>query len=207
MATYEYDGDEVSREFPALGVASLWIGLVLVLITAVAQMTQGTQDTAANGLQIILLALILASGVYLAFRASQGNLLLAAVPLLINVWTLIIVQCVPFASLWEQARFQSNLTAYQHVVALVEAGELVADMDGYATLPAAYHRLSANGRVLIDRSSGSTRVFFFLHQPTGASLAGYLYRSDGAPPQSEFGGAWTVVLPKRPSWYYCARSL
>ncbi len=206
MAVYEYDDDVVDREFPALGLISLWFGVALVLVTAVAQIVQGTQDTAANGLQIILLALLLASGVYLAFRASQDKLRFAATPLLINAGTLLIVQCVPFANLWEHARFQSNLAAYQQVVEMVEDGELVPDTNGYATLPGRYGRLSANGRILIAHGNQGTQVFFFRSQTAVTGPSGYLYRSDGAPPESEFGGAWAVVLPKRPSWFYCARS-
>ncbi|MCB8982644.1 MAG: hypothetical protein H6659_02360 [Ardenticatenaceae bacterium] len=204
MAAYEYEEDRAVQEFPALGVVSLWFGAALVLVTAVAQIMHGAKDTAAQSLQIILVAFILASGVYLVFRAGQGSLLSATVPLLINVGTLIIVQGVPFADLWESVRFQSNLTAYEQVIDLVEAGELLPDESGSTALPFGYRRLSANGRILIDSSGGVTRVFFYRRQAADG-LAGYLYRADGAPPQAEFGGGWTVVLGKRPFWYYCAR--
>lgn len=205
MATYEYDETMVGQEFPALGLVSLWFGVVLVGMTAVAQILRGTEDTAVKSLQFVLFALILASGVYLAFRAGQGGLLQAAVPLLINIGTLIIVQGVPFADLWEQARFQSNLSAYEQIVDMVETGALLPDADGYAALPSRFRRLSENGRILINQSDGITRIFFFRHQ-SAASLTGYLYRSDGAPPQGEFGGSWTEVRGKRPFWYYCSRA-
>jgi len=204
MAAYEYDEEGFGPEFPALGLVSLWYGVALVALTAVAQIVQGTKETAVQSLQIGLFALILASGVYLVFRAGQGSLLPATAPLLINVGTLIIVQGVPFAVLWEDVRFQSNLTAYEQVIDLVEAGDLQPGADGYAALPFGYRRLSADGRILIDSSAGVTRIFFF-RTLSAAGQSGYLYRSDGAPPQSEFGGGWTAVWAKRPFWYYCAR--
>lgn len=205
MVAYEYKEYVVGQEFPVLGVVSLWFGVVFVGVTAVAQALRGSKDTVANSMEVILFALILASGVYLAFRAGQGSLPLAAVPLLINVGTLIIVQGVPFADVWENVRFQSNFSAYEQVIDMVASGELPPGDDGFADLPYRYRRLSENGRVLIHQADGVTRVFFFLDNSV-VGLTGYLYRSDGAPPQAEFGGDWTAVLRKRPSWYFCTRA-
>ena len=204
MAAYEFKETVNGQEFPVLGVVSLWFGVAFVGATAIAQALRGTKDTVASSMEVVLFALILASGIYLAFRAGQGGLPLAAVPLLINVGTLIIVQGVPFADLWENARFQSNISAYEQVVDLVASGELAPGDDGFADLPARYRRLSENGRIFINQSGGVTRIFFFLDNSV-SGLAGYFYRADGAPPQAEFGGDWTAVLRKRPSWYYCAR--
>jgi hypothetical protein len=127
---HSLSSDDLYRpDFPSLGLFSTWFGVVLIGVTAVLQTGQSNQgsswaDPLVEGLQFVLLALILASLFYLPFRAERG-VKWAALPLAINLFTLIIVQLVPFADLWETARFQVRLGQYEAVVALVEAGELV----------------------------------------------------------------------------------
>lgn len=128
----------------------------------------------------------------------------AALPLAINLFTLIIVQMVPFADLWETARFQVRLGQYEAVVALVEAGELVPGEAGVAYLAEPYRYLSTdNGRIAIQ-TEADTAIFFFNERNAPRNFSGYLYRSDNNPPQQgDFQGRWRYVEQIRPHWYFC----
>ncbi|RMG97010.1 MAG: hypothetical protein D6706_09205 [Chloroflexi bacterium] len=192
-------------EFPALGSFSAWFGLVVVGITAVVSLATpvNRQTTLIQSLKFIHIALVFASVLYLALRGQQ-SVRLAAVPLAINLLTLLAVEFVPFSSLWEQARFRWYLAGYNQIIELVESGQLVPNESGFASLPAGWHYLSENGQVMIDTHDSVTRVFFFTEWHSRQQFSGYLYRSDNRPPANEFGGRWRVIIPKRPYWFYCA---
>ena len=194
---HSLSSDDLYRpDFPSLGLFSTWFGVVLIGVTAVLQTGQSSQgswaDPLVEGLQFVLLALILASLFYLPFRAGRG-VKWAALPLAINVFTLIIVQLVPFADLWEMARFQ------------VEAGELVPGDGGVAYLAEPYRYLSTdNGRIAIQTEADTTAIFFFNERNAPRNFSGYLYRSDNNPPQQgDFQGRWRYVEQIRPHWYFC----
>lgn len=207
---HSLNSDDLYRpDFPSLGLFSTWFGVVLIGVTAVLQTGQSNQgsswaDPLVDGLQFVLLALILASLFYLPFRADRG-VKWAALPLAINLFTLIIVQMVPFADLWETARFQVRLGQYEAVVALVEAGELVPGEAGVAYLAEPYRYLSTdNGRIAIQTEADTTAIFFFNERNAPRNFSGYLYRSDNNPPQQgDFQGRWRYVEQIRPHWYFC----
>ena len=211
MYAYEPFDENDRQEVPVLGVVSLWFGAGLVGITAVASIitfqSGGVSGATAvtEMFRFILFALILASGVYLVWRTSSGSLFLAAMPLLINVFTLIIIQFVPFAAVWEEMRFQMNSSRYNRVVEQVESGQLQPDANGNVRLPSSYRGISRGGRILVETRGGVTSILFFSTAQSGANVAGYLYRSDGALPRDEFGGNWRYVVEKRPFWFYCAK--
>ena len=206
---HSLSSDDLYRpDFPSLGLFSTWFGVVLIGVTAVLQTGQSSQgswaDPLVEGLQFVLLALILASLFYLPFRAERG-VKWAALPLAINVFTLIIVQLVPFADLWETARFQVRLGQYEAVVALVEAGELVPGESGVIYLAEPYRYLSTdNGRIAIQTEGDTTAIFFFNERNAPRNFSGYLDRSDNNPPQQgDFQGRWRYVEQIRPHWYFC----
>ena len=206
---HSLSSDDLYRpDFPSLGLFSTWFGVVLIGVTAVLQTGRSSQgswaDPLVEGLQFVLLALILASLFYLPFRAGRG-VKWAALPLAINVFTLIIVQLVPFADLWETARFQVRLGQYEAVVALVEAGELVPGESGVIYLAEPYRYLSTdNGRIAIHTEADTTAIFFFNERNAPRNFSGYLYRSDNNPPQQgDFQGRWRYVEQIRPHWYFC----
>lgn len=202
--------DDLYRpDFPSLGLFSTWFGAVLIGLTAVLQTGQSSRSghwaqPFVEGLQFVLLALILASLFYLPFRAERG-VKWAALPLAINVGTLIIVQLVPFNDLWEALRFRWRISHYEAVVQMVESGELVAGEHGVINLPEAYRYLSAdNGRILSQTDGDTTALFFFTERNAPRNFAGYLYRSDNNPPQQgEFLGRWRYVAQKQAHWYFC----
>ncbi len=206
---HSLSSDDLYRpDFPSLGLFSTWFGVVLIGLTAVLQTGQSGRsawaDPLVEGLQFVLLALILASLFHVPFRAEWG-VKWAALPLAINVFTLIIVQLVPFADLWETARFQVRLGHYEAVVALVESGELVPGESGVIYLAEPYRYLSTdNGRIVIQTEAETTTIFFFNERNAPRNFSGYLYRSDNNPPQQgDFLGRWRYVEQIRPHWYFC----
>ena len=211
QTTYESYADEKQQEVPVLGVVSLWFGVGLVGITAVSSIitfqSGGIRGTTAvaETLQIILFALILASIGYLIWQTGSGNLFIAAMPLLINLFTLIIIQFVPFAIVWEELNFQMNANRYNKIIEMVKADQLQTTADGSLALPFAYRHLSHGGAILVESQNGSTSIFFISSRQSAQDMEGYMYRSDGRPPHDQFGGDWNYVAQKRPFWFYRAK--
>ena len=57
---------------------------------------------------------------------------------------------------------------------------------------------------IVDVRGAETAVFFATEQAGPGNFAGYLYRSDGNPPQpGDFGGSWRYVAQQQPNWYFC----
>ena len=201
--------DLYKPDFPSLGLFSTWFGVVLIGLTAVLQAGQVNRGgywakPLVDGLQFVLLALILASLFYLPFRAEHG-VKWAALPLAINIGTLIIVQLVPFADLWETLRFRWRISQYEAVAQMVENGELLPAENGIITLPETYQYLSVDsGRIWAETSGETTSIFFFTERNAPRNFAGYLYRSDNNPPQQgDFMGRWRYVVQKQAHWYFC----
>ncbi len=201
--------DDMYRpDFPSLGLFSTWFGAALIGLTAVLQLGQSRSrmwsEPVADGLHFLLIALILASLFYVPFRTERG-VKWAALPLAINLGTLIIVQLVPFADLGEAMRFRWRISQYQDVVQMIEAGILLPDESGVVTLPEAYRHLSAdNGRILIESDGEAVVVFFFSEQNGQGNFSGYLYSSDNNPPQQgDFLGSWRYVTQQQAHWYFC----
>ena len=201
--------DLYQPDFPSLGLFSTWFGVVLIGLTAVLQAGQSNRGNYwaqpfVQGMQFVLLALILASLFYLPFRAERG-VKWAALPLAINVGTLIIVQLVPFSDLWETVRFRWRISQYEAVAQMVASGELPVGENGMVSLPEAYRFLSVDsGRIWMETSGETVALFFPTERNAPRNFAGYYYRSDNNPPQQgDFMGRWRYVDQKQPHWYFC----
>ncbi|MCA9897984.1 MAG: hypothetical protein H6654_06385 [Ardenticatenaceae bacterium] len=201
--------DLYQPDFPSLGLFSTWFGVVLIGLTAVLQAAHSGQGSywalpLAQGMKFVLVALILASLFYLPFRAEQG-MKWAALPLVINIGTLIIVQGVPFDTVWESARFRWRQGHYEIVVHMVENGELTIGESGTVLLPEAYRYLSpANGRIWVETSEETVAIFFPTERNAPRNFSGYYFRSDNNPPQQgDFLGRWRYVAQKQAHWYFC----
>ncbi len=207
MSSYDYD--EYAPKFPPLGLISIWFGVILIGITAVSHLFLDASHLGNNpilaSLQLGLIAFIFGSLLYLLLKAGE-NLKVAAVPLVINIGTLLIVRFVPFGNLWQELRFQGNMIRYEEVVELVKSGALQPDADGYVALPFRYRTLTNDGdTVRIDNGDGVTRIFFYTSRHASQNFSGYFYSSDNNPPQTgEFNGRWRYVVQKRPYWFYCS---
>ena len=195
--------------FPSLVVFSTWFGAVAIGVTAVTYTAVGARNQAwlepfVISIRLILVALVLASLIFLSLSLHEG-IKLAALPLFINLGVLVIVHLVPFASLWEEIGFRWQYGSYMTVTNLVESGAIQPDETGVAYLPQNYRGLSAdNGRIVILKENGTTAILFITQQYSPTQFAGYIYRSDNPPPQTgDFGGQWRVITPKRPQWFYC----
>ncbi len=202
--------DDLYRpDFPSLGLFSTWFGAALIGLTALFQADHSGRggywaQPLVEGLQFVLMALILASLFYLPFRADRG-VKWAALPLAINLGTLIIVYLVPFTDIWETLRFRWRFSQYEAVVQMVEAGELIPNEAGIVNLPEAYRHLSAdNGRIWLETDGETTAIFFFTERNAPRNFSGYLYRRDNNPPQQgDFLGRWRYVAQKEAHWYFC----
>ena len=209
MSSYEFE-EYPPPEFPPLGLVSIWFGVFLIGVTAAAHIfldspAQLWGHPLVSMLQLALIALIFGSLLYLLLRWSD-TVKLAAVPLIINIGTFLIVRYVPFGSLWQEIRFQGNMNRYQEIVYLVESGQLQPDAAGYATLPLRYRSLTRDGDTIrIDVDGDVTRLFFYTRRASPQNFTGYYYRSDNNPPQpGEFDGRWRHMSQVRPYWFYCS---
>jgi hypothetical protein len=200
--------DGYRPDFPSLGLFSTWFGVVLIGVTAVLQLGQSGShfwaEPVVDGLKFLLVALVLASLLYVSFRAERG-VKWAALPLAINLGTLIIVQLVPFAELGEAWRFRWHLSQYEVVVKMIEAGDLLPGESGEIVLLDGYRHLSVdNGRIWVESDEAGTAVFFVTEQNGPTDFSGYLYRSDDKPPQQgDFLGSWRYVAQQQAHWYFC----
>ncbi|MFQ5419067.1 MAG: hypothetical protein ACE5EY_01765 [Anaerolineae bacterium] len=198
-----------ANEFPALGVFSVWFGVVLVGVTAVSRIFAANaldleENPLFDSLYFALIALILASFLYLTLRVNN-RIKQAAVPLIINLSTLLIVRFVPFGGLWQDLRFEWNQARYQAVVDLVESGKIQPNELGEIPLPWQYRRLSAGGVIQVDTSDEVTKILFLTNSSSPTNFAGYVYHADNLPPKSgEFDGRWRYVAQQRPFWFFCA---
>ena len=204
QSVYEVDAQ---REFPSLAVFSIWFGVLLIGFTAVTHLAVGERNQAwmdpfSTGMRFTLFALFLASIGYLIFNAHAG-LRLAALPLFINLGTIMIIWLVPFSGLWEELNFRWQTPNYQAVANMVAAGTIVPDVEGVAYLPQQYRHLSAeNGRIQIIQHGEATEILF-VQERQGTGFSGYIYVSDNSPPQTgDFNGRWRYIVQKQTKWFY-----
>ncbi|MCB8944911.1 MAG: hypothetical protein H6658_14270 [Ardenticatenaceae bacterium] len=206
MSSYPYYPEE-RQEFPVLGVVSAWLGFGAVVATAVRRIividpTSQWADPLLSIITASVIALTLASALYVRY-SGPINLKLAAIPLFINISTLLVVYLVPFAEIWQDLRFQWRWDDYNEVVRLVEAGQISAGAMGEAQLPDTYGYLSVNGRIHISRQAEATYIFFTSR--TTSQTTGYLYAGNNQLPSSaNWHSGWQYVVQKRPNWFLCA---
>ena len=205
MSSYPYYPEE-RQEFPVLGVVSAWLGFGAVVATAVRRIiviepTHLWADPLLSIITAVVIALTLASALYVRYSGTF-NLKLAAIPLFINISTLLVVYLVPFAELWQDLRFQWRWRDYNEIAHLVEAGQIQADANGQAQLPDEYAYLSVNGRIKISHTT-TTHILFT--SQTSPHISGYLYASDNQLPTSpDWHDGWQYLVQKRPKWFLCA---
>lgn len=192
-----------------LSIASVLFGIVVIEATALQWEFEESLTPFCMGpvlllLHGVLLILVLTSAIHLLIQVGR-NWKLAVLPLAINLSVVAILWFVPFTSLWLAREFRMNWEGYNEVVALVEAGEIQPYSYDLAPLPSEYCRLSRGCEILIDRSDGVTRVFFYTFRGVLDNFSGYMYRSDDSPPEpSSFGGDWHEINQVRPHWYWMA---
>jgi len=206
---YSLPDDEMNAEFPALGVFSTWFGLVLIGLTAVTELSGSRvqpvwTEPLLSGMKFILIAFILASALFLAVRISFG-MKLAAIPLVINVGTMMIIQLVPFDSLWEELRFSWQQQSYTAIVDQIQQQQIQPNFEGKAPLPLHYRHLSDDaGQVWVSQRGEQLFIFFPTEYAGPQAFSGFLYQANNQLPQDgEFGAKWRLVEEKRPSWFFC----
>ena len=202
------DESAIAYEFPVLGIVSAWFGVFLILLTAInhigfARSVDSWSTPIVESLGFVLVALTLASLLYLTIR-THNSFKIAALPLIINMGTFIIIRFVPFTTIWQETRLQWQWQSYNEVVQMVETGRILPDEDGLAALPFSLRHLSKDGYIMVKQHDGATYVFFTTKRFTAWNFSGYMYRSDNtAPTANDFNGQWRHVTQKRPYWYIC----
>ncbi len=198
----------LQKELPSFGILSVWFGGIFVGITAVTQILHQTIQPPWTRplilvMELILLMMIVGSILFLAVNYQFG-VKLVAIPLLVNIGTLLIVHTVAFDRMWENARFTSMAYGFELVVDDIKNNEIVPASDGYAMLPESYRYLSSNGDLIrIDRSDDVLTVLFFADYESTDQFTGYIYRSDGSPPSSSlFEVDWRFLHQRGPNWYF-----
>ena len=195
------------NELPSFGILSVWFGGFFVALTAVLQIVHQTIQPPWTRplvmvMELILMAMIGGSILFLAINYQFG-VKLVAIPLLVNVGTLLIVNTVSFDRMWENARFSSMAYGFEQVIEEIEENEIVADSNGNAVLPASLRYLSSNDSTIrIEQSDDVLTVLFFADYESPTQFTGYIYRSDGSPPPaSMFNVDWRFLNQRATNWY------
>ena len=202
------DDRYLSQELPGFGILSIWFGGLFVGITAVSQIIHRTLQPVWTrpvlaGMDLVLVIMIVASILFLAINHQYG-IKIVAIPLMVNLGTLMIVQAVPFDMMWQNIRFSSMMYGFEGVVEKVETNELLADGQGFVVLPLGFRHLSANNNMVrVDRADGVLSVLFYLNYESPDHFSGYIFRSDqSAPPTNIFGAEWRVMSQQVENWYF-----
>ena len=206
MSSYEpiYPHTPPAPQFPPLGSISVWFGVIVVVVTAVAQTTTGQHDVWAlpflQAMQLVLIILLLGSTMYLLL-GGDGRAQ-AALPLFINIGVLLIIRFVPFGTIWQDVHFQGKVNDYNTVVQMMESG---AFSDGWVALPDQYDHLSGyQGQVFVTTlANGGVQIIFPTTAVADGKMTGYVYRTDDQTPQSNLF-TWRYVVAKRPYWFFCS---
>jgi hypothetical protein len=197
------------RELPSLTKISICFGIALIGTTTFQWLLVDFFTPFCIGpvlfvMRAILVVLVVGSVVCLLIGLDDP--ISNGVPLVVNIGTLLIIQCVPFTAIWLDLEFRWNWKGYNKVIKLVEEGEIEAEDHYLVTLPTEYRHLSkGGGQIMVNTRDDVTQVFFFTFRGVLDNFSGYMYRSDDNPPQpGDLGGDWKQVERKRPHWFFCA---
>jgi hypothetical protein len=152
----------------------------------------------------VFLASILVS-VFALVRRMRLDKWRAAVPLLVNLLTLLLATGVPWTSLYLDYLWWHNERGYSEVVRLVQAERLkpAKGSDG-VKLPAQYSGLSTDGAIGVEGSGASATVFFTTFEGILGHFSGYIYVPRNVKPPVAGHGDWDQVILKKPHWYFVA---
>ncbi len=192
-----------------IAAISIFYGVIIIMFTAVQWIIIDFLGPFLVGPLLLCLwsgFLILLPGsiIYFIFQFNK-NIKKACLPLLINVFTILILVFVPFTAIWLNIEFRLNKNAYDEVIKMVENGELQPNSIGLTRLPPEYRRISRGGDIVVDKQDHVTSVFFYTYRGVLDNFSGYMYRSDNSfPPPDFMGGDWVQVERKQPKWFFCA---
>lgn len=192
------------REEVKLGVFSIWFGAVAVATTAVIAIAYPAQASHLVLLHLVLGGLTLTSVLFLAARLRDG-VWLAAVPLLVNLGTVLLIATVPFATSWQTLSFRWRQASYTAMTVWATeqpaVGQATAENStAILPLPNSSRHLSMDGNLYVW-AQGDTAVYFFPSTQASSHISGYLYTS-AATITAPNGLAWQQITPYGRGWYY-----
>jgi hypothetical protein len=162
------------------------------------------------GLWIALLGSFIWSAIHLIEARKRGARSMLA-PLAVNVVTLLMVLFVPFDFITTELDFRLHYNARMAVVKEVVAGKLddrirlSGGRGDFITLPAGRSYLSTGGDIMRWRRQSAELIFFFGVRGILSSFAGFVYSTDGTPPQQDdFGGNFVEIDHLRDNWFYAS---
>jgi hypothetical protein len=147
---------------------------------------------------------LLASIVFAIAKRHVGWRVL--IPPAVHLAAILVFFTVPIAEWKSKLDFESNFERRMKVVTLVEEGKLTATGEfGLIKLPDEYRRLSHRGEIMVVQQEGRTAVFFFTIRGFLDNYSGFLYQSDGGPPDENAVGADIVrAMALREGWHWVA---
>ena len=154
---------------------------------------------------VTVVALIFA--VVLPFRRWRSRRIASLLPLAFFILCFVATGFVDFTRLWLRANFRLARTNREQVVRRIALGEFhpnVSYNSALINLPAAFKHLSlGGGDVVIQRRGAQTKVLFFTFRGILDNFAGFVYASDGSPPQNgDFLGDFFIIEKLDDKWYY-----
>jgi len=113
---------------------------------------------------------------------------------------------IPLHLVRDDLIFWLRAADYNRIVEMVDAEEITPDRRGIAQIPISYSYLTAcQGQIAIERTQDVTKILFFTYLGAMGEVGGYMYRSDGLPPEdtdlSRVPWRPTTYSQKRPYWY------
>jgi hypothetical protein len=145
-------------------------------------------------------------GAIYALVSLKRRPLQAALPLVIQGFTIWLLATVPFTSIKLDLDFRCNLKAREKIVAMVQSGVLktrTAYSRDLIRLPPGYEHLSkGGGEVVVNDPDHPTMVLFFTFRGWTDNFAGFIYTAEDNPPHSMLGGEFKELEKKQPHWYW-----
>jgi hypothetical protein len=150
---------------------------------------------------IVLMGLLFSS---LRFMRDEFEVKGKYLPFIINIAVLSVSLILIVIASNRDVGFQWHYPEFMEVVKLAESSSLQPDNKGIATLPQKYSNLSVTGEVYLVRDPNHTSVYFMDGREEFDGFSwGYLYESNGNPPDPKECRPWREIRPEYPNWYYC----
>jgi len=226
-----------------LSIASIGIGFFSLLFNlfephVVAKFPEYIIGPALYGLirSVIIgtIIILIVSSFFYAINGFSYEQYYSLIPLIINVFSIIIVIFVPLSSIWPDrllpttqpdnnlyryffifkykdtnyAELDKHWDEYNDVIDQIENGTIKVPNEDYGLieLPVEYQHLSqGGGEIVYEKKDDYIQIFFYTFRGVLDNFSGYMYKPDDKQPNSDdFLGDWKQIIKERPYWYYCS---
>ena len=202
-----------NRETLHLLVTAIFSSIILIGITAwfwelVDILTPFFMPFLMGTVWVFFLVVLLWSIVHIK-RKKRNNNIFSFSPLIVQLCSIIIIFTVPFTAILLDYDFNHNLADREKVVSQIISGELKPNESQHYTLillpPEHRHLSKGGGDIMVEYHEEKIYVFFFTYRGILDNFSGFMYRSDGTPPQNgDFGGDYFQTKWIKDNWYWVA---